>query len=66
MIDEVTSGLDIESRREVWSLIKKIKNNRTIIISTQHLEEADEIADKICILKQGSIKYLDTPFNFKK
>jgi len=45
ILDEPTSGLDVESRRQVWELIKKIKQGRSIIMSTQHLEEADELSD---------------------
>ena len=53
ILDEPTSGLDVESRRKVWELIVKIKRNRSIIITSQHLEEADYISDRICIMKNG-------------
>jgi ABC-2 type transport system ATP-binding protein len=53
ILDEPTSGLDVESRRQVWDLIKKIKVGRSIIMSSQHLEEADELADRICIMTKG-------------
>lgn len=66
ILDEPTSGLDVESRRQVWDLIKKIKESRSIIMSTQHLEEADELADRVCIMSQGRVVTLDTPFGIKK
>jgi len=66
ILDEPTSGLDVESRRQVWNLIKVIKQGRSIIMSTQHLEEADELADRICIMSHGKLLALDTPFNIKK
>ena len=66
ILDEPTSGLDVESRRQVWELIKKIKRGRSIIMSTQHLEEADELSDRICIMSHGKLLALDTPFNIKK
>ena len=66
ILDEPTSGLDVESRRQVWALIKKIKVNRSIIMSTQHLEEADELSDRICIMSHGRLLALDTSFNIKK
>jgi ABC-2 type transport system ATP-binding protein len=66
ILDEPTSGLDIESRRMVWELIKRIKVGRSIIMSSQHLEEADELADRICIMTKGELLALDTPSNIKK
>ncbi len=50
ILDEPTSGLDVESRRSVWESIRKMKEERSIIMSSQHLEEADELADRICIM----------------
>lgn len=53
ILDEPTSGLDVESRKQIWELINKIKFGRSIIMSSQHLEEADELADRICIMTKG-------------
>jgi ATP-binding cassette, subfamily A (ABC1), member 3 len=66
ILDEPTSGLDVESRRQVWDLIKHIKMNRSIIMSTQHIEEADEFSNRICIMSQGKLLALDTAANIKK
>ena len=55
ILDEPTSGLDVESRRQVWALIKIIKEGRSIIMSSQHLEEADELSDRICIMSHGKL-----------
>lgn len=66
ILDEPTSGLDIESRRQVWELIKRIKVGRSIIMSSQHLEEADELADRICIMTKGQLLALDKPEQIKK
>jgi ATP-binding cassette subfamily A (ABC1) protein 3 len=66
ILDEPTSGLDIESRKQIWELIKKIKVGRSIIMSSQHLEEADELADRICIMTKGQLLALDTPQNIKQ
>ena len=55
VLDEPTSGLDVESRRQTWELIKRIKVGRSIIMSSQHLEEADELADRICIMTKGQL-----------
>jgi len=61
ILDEPTSGLDVESRRQVWDLIRKLKNGRSIIMSSQHLEEADELADRVLIMTKGQILASDTP-----
>jgi ABC-type multidrug transport system ATPase subunit len=61
ILDEPTSGLDLESRKQIWELIKRIKVGRSIIMSSQHLEEADELADRICIMTKGQLLALDTP-----
>lgn len=66
ILDEPTSGLDVESRRQVWALIQKIKHGRSIIMSTQHLEEADELSDRICIMSHGKLLALNTPMNIKR
>ena len=66
ILDEPTSGLDVESRRQTWQLIKRIKEGRSIIMSSQHLEEADELADRICILSKGKLLDLDKPDNIKR
>jgi ABC-2 type transport system ATP-binding protein len=50
ILDEPTSGLDVDSRKQVWQLINKVKEGRAIIMSTQHIDEADELADMVCIM----------------
>jgi ABC-type multidrug transport system ATPase subunit len=66
ILDEPTSGLDVESRRQVWELILKIKQNRSIIMSTQHIEEADVLSNRICVMDHGKLIALDTPSNIKR
>ena len=59
ILDEPTSGLDVESRKNIWELIKNIKQGRSIIMSSQHLEEADALADRIAIMTKGKILKVD-------
>lgn len=59
-LDEPTLGLDILARRELWKVIKGLKGNVTIILTTHYLEEAESLSDHICILKQGEVKALGT------
>lgn len=55
-LDEPTTGLDPQSRRGMWEMIKKLKDSgTTIFLTTQYLEEAEELADRIGILDQGRI-----------
>jgi ABC-type multidrug transport system ATPase subunit len=57
ILDEPTSNLDIHSRERVWGLIRRLAEsadwNLSILVSTQHLEEAEALAHKVCIVKDG-------------
>ncbi len=68
ILDEPTSNLDLRSRENIWKLIKKLaqKGDLSILISTQHIEEADYIGSRVCILKDGRIGHCDTPENLKR
>lgn len=66
-LDEPTSGLDPVSRRGVWDILKKIKKeNRTILLTTHHLEEADELADRIAIMSKGKLLILGSSNYIKR
>jgi ABC-2 type transport system ATP-binding protein len=55
-LDEPTTGLDPQSRLEVWSSIKKLAEQGTaVLLTTQYLDEAEQLADRIGILHQGRI-----------
>lgn len=56
-LDEPTTGLDPLSRREVWREVRRLNReyNMTIFLTTQYLEEADELADRVAIINQGRI-----------
>lgn len=55
-LDEPTTGLDPQSRRSMWELIKKLRDlGTTVFLTTQYLEEAEELADMIGILDRGRI-----------
>jgi len=59
-LDEPTLGLDVLARRELWSVIKKLKGKVTIILTTHYLEEAEALSDKIGIMAKGELKALGT------
>lgn len=53
-LDELTTGLDVEARREVWQLLYRLKQNgMTIFLTTHYMEEAQYLCDRLMILKQG-------------
>ena len=55
-LDEPTTGLDPEARIEVWKTVKELANNgTTVFLTTQYLEEAEQLADRIAILHEGKI-----------
>ncbi|MFX0018113.1 MAG: ATP-binding cassette domain-containing protein [Promethearchaeota archaeon] len=67
-LDEPTLGLDPQTRRKIWDKIKELNNDLdvTILITTHYMDEADELADRICIMDHGKIIALDTSENLKK
>src|SRR6185369_7683710 len=55
-LDEPTTGLDPEARLEVWQTVKDLAGRgTTVLLTTQHLDEAEQLADRIAILHQGRI-----------
>ena len=55
-LDEPTTGLDPEGRLEVWKVIKELANSgTTVLLTTQYLDEAEQLADRIAILHKGKI-----------
>lgn len=65
-LDEPTTGLDPQSRRSMWSIIQALKHSGvTIFLTTQYLEEAEQLADRIGILNNGSIIAEGTPEELK-
>jgi ABC-2 type transport system ATP-binding protein len=56
ILDEPTTGMDVEGRRDFWSAIRKdAEQGRTVLFATHYLEEADAYADRIVLLRQGEI-----------
>lgn len=56
LLDEPTAGLDPESRRETWGLVREqLRMGTTILLSTHHLAEADALADRLAIMHEGAV-----------
>jgi ABC-2 type transport system ATP-binding protein len=61
-LDEPTTGLDPQARRNLWELIKQIQSKGTTVIMTTHyMEEAEVLCDRVAIMDEGVIVALDTP-----
>jgi ABC-2 type transport system ATP-binding protein len=61
-LDEPTTGLDPQARRQVWDLIEALKAaGRTIVLTTHYMEEAERLADRVAIVDHGRVIALGTP-----
>src|SRR5207237_6958014 len=61
-LDEPTTGLDPQARRNLWSLIKDIRaNGTTVIITTHYMDEAEQLCERIAIMDEGKIISLASP-----
>jgi len=61
-LDEPTTGLDPQARRNLWNLIKDIrKEGTTVILTTHYMDEAEQLCDRIAIMDEGRIVELDSP-----
>lgn len=64
-LDEPTTGLDPQARRNLWDLIQDIQKNDkiTVVLTTHYMEEAEELCDRVAIMDEGKIIALDSPEN---
>jgi ABC-2 type transport system ATP-binding protein len=61
-LDEPTTGLDPQARRNLWELIREIRNaGATVIITTHYMDEAEQLCDRIAIMDEGKIIKMDSP-----
>lgn len=66
ILDEPTVALDAPVRRYLWQVIRDLKKaGVTVILTTHYLEEAEQLADRVCLLHKGEISLVDTPHNLK-
>lgn len=64
-LDEPTLGIDVIARSELWDVIRELKQTVTIILTTHYMEEAEELSDRIAIMKDGKLLVCDTADNIK-
>ncbi|MDD6284014.1 MAG: ABC transporter ATP-binding protein [Firmicutes bacterium] len=59
-LDEPTLGLDVIARRELWQLIKSLREKMTVVLTTHYLEEVEALSDRIGIIKDGMLLFEGT------
>lgn len=66
-LDEPTTGLDPQARRNLWELVQEIKKKGiTVVLTTHYMDEAELLCDRIAIMDEGEILTIDTPKNLIK
>lgn len=67
LLDEPTTGLDPESRRDVWALVRSLRDaGTTVLLTTHYLEEAERLADKVHIVDRGRLVASGTPLELTR
>ena len=62
ILDELTTGLDPEARREIWGLIERMRDRGvTVILVTHFMDEAERLCDRLALIDHGTVIALDTP-----
>jgi ABC-2 type transport system ATP-binding protein len=66
-LDEPTLGVDVQSRHVIWDYIRQMRaDGRTVLLTTNYLEESDELCDRIAVIDHGRLVVLDTPDGLKR
>ena len=61
-LDEPTTGLDPQARRNLWELIREVRDrNTTVVLTTHYMDEAEELCDRVAIVDSGEIIAINTP-----
>lgn len=66
MLDEPTSGMDTASRRKLWDMLKRYKQDKIIILTTHYMDEADILGDRIAIMAEGRVVCTGSSLFLKK
>lgn len=65
-LDEPTLGLDVLARKELWKIIKGLKGDITIVLTTHYMEEAESLSDKVAVMVDGEVKACGTVDELKQ
>lgn len=67
IMDEPTLGIDINGRRKIWDILKYLKTkNKTVLLTTHYIEEAEYLCNRVCLIDKGTIIQDSTPRNLKE
>ncbi len=66
IMDEPTVGLDPIIRKELWGMIRNLKEKHTVLLTTQYIEEAEELCDEVAIMDRGKLVVQGRPADLKK
>jgi len=65
-LDEPTTGFDPSARRNAWEVVRNMRTlGKTIVLTTHYMDEAEHLADRICVIAQGRVVAEDTPGNLR-
>ncbi|EGR27398.1 hypothetical protein IMG5_196680, partial [Ichthyophthirius multifiliis] len=64
-MDEPTTGMDPKTRREIWEMIRNLKKDKVVVLTTHAMEEAEVLADRIVVVAGGELKCIGTPLYLK-
>jgi len=65
ILDEPTSGMDPDARRQTWDLLQRHRSGRTLVLSTHFMDEADLLGDRIAIMASGVVQCCGSPLFLK-
>ena len=65
LLDEPTSGMDLQARRQLWNMLKECKKDRIVVLTTHYMDEADILGDRIGIMANGKLTCLGTSMFLK-
>ncbi len=67
ILDEPTVGIDLNGRRKIWDILKYMKaKNKTVLLTTHYIEEAEYLCGRVCLIDRGTIIQDNTPENLKE
>lgn len=56
LLDEPSSGMDPNSRRETWSILNRLKKDRIVVMTTHYMDEAEVLGDRVAIISHGELQ----------